>query len=103
MAFVRVGFIVLGIMFAVVRVIPVNFSLFWHNMVTYMAVGAFAIMLIAVPFLFRRLTGGFFGVTVVVAGMLATAAWGVQLLPLPIQTRGPMVCRARNGVLWKAA
>lgn len=73
--FVRVGFIVLGIMLAMVGVIPVNFSLFWHNMVTYVAVCAFAVMLIAVPFLFRRLTGGFFGVTVVVAGMLATAAW----------------------------
>ncbi len=58
-----------------VGIIPVNRSLFWHNMVTYVAVGAFAVLLIVVPFLFRRLTGGFVGVTVVVAAMLATAGW----------------------------
>lgn len=72
---VRVGFIVLGLMLAMVGVIPVNLSLFWHNMVTYAAIGAFGVMLVAVPFLFRRLTGGFIGVTVVVAAMLATAGW----------------------------
>lgn len=72
---VRVGFIVLGVMLGMVGVIPVNLSLFWHNMVTYVAVGAFAVMLIAVPFLFRRLTGGFIGVTVVVAAMMGTAGW----------------------------
>ncbi len=72
---VRTGLIVLGVMLAMVGVIPVNLSLFWHNMVTYVAVGAFAVMLLAVPFLFRRLTGGFVGVTVVVAAMLATAGW----------------------------
>lgn len=73
--FVRIGFIVLGLMLAMVGVVPVNLSLFWHNMVTYVAIGAFGVMLVAVPFLFRRLTGGFFGVTVAVAAMLAAAGW----------------------------
>ena len=73
--FVRVGFIVLGIMLAMVGVIPVNRSLFWHNMVTYVAVGAFVVMLVAVPFLFRRLSGGFVGVTIVVAAMMALGGW----------------------------
>ncbi len=50
-AFVRIGFIVLGVMLAMVGVIPVNRSLFWHNMVTYVAISAFAVMLVAVPFL----------------------------------------------------
>lgn len=73
--FVRTGFIVLGIMLAMVGVIPVNLSMFWHNMVTYAAIGAFAVMLVAVPFLFRRLSGGFVGVTFVVAAMLAVGGW----------------------------
>ncbi|MEO7586428.1 MAG: hypothetical protein ABIS84_00210 [Arachnia sp.] len=73
--FVRVGFIVLGIMLGMVGVIPVNRSLFWHNMVTYVAVGAFAVMLLAVPFLFRRLSGGFVGVTIVVAAMMGLGGW----------------------------
>ncbi len=73
--FVRVGFIVLGIMLGMVGVIPVNESLFWHNMVTYGAIGAFVVMLIAVPFLFRHLSGGFVGVTAVVAAMMALGGW----------------------------
>ncbi len=81
--FVRIGFIVLGIMLGMVGVIPVNRSLFWHNMVTYVAIGAFVVMLIAVPFLFRKLSGGFVGVTIVVAAMMALGGWlnlGVQYL-----------------------
>lgn len=72
---VRVGFIVLGIMFAMVGVIPVNQSLYWHNMVTYAAVLAFVVLLVAIPVLFRRLSGGFVGVTVVVGAMMALGGW----------------------------
>ncbi|MDO5737216.1 MAG: DUF998 domain-containing protein [Propionibacteriaceae bacterium] len=73
--FVRTSFIILGIMLGMVGVIPVNQSLFWHNMVTYVAIGAFVVMLLAVPFLFRRLSGGFVGVTIVVAAMMAVGGW----------------------------
>ena len=44
-------------------------------MVTYGAIGAFVVMLIAVPFLFRHLSGGFVGVTAVVAAMMALGGW----------------------------
>lgn len=73
--FVRIGFFILGIMLGMIGVIPVNQSLYWHNMVTYAAIWAFVVMLLAVPFLFRRLSGGFVGVTVVVAALMGLSGW----------------------------
>ncbi len=73
--FVRVGLIALGALLGMVGVIPVNLSMFWHNMVTYAAIGVFAVLLVAVPILFRRLPGGFLAVTAAVVALIAGVVW----------------------------
>lgn len=70
---VRVGLAVMGGMLGMVGVIPVNRSLFWHNFVTYVAIGAFAVLLVGIPFLFPRLPGGFLVVSAVIAALLVLA------------------------------
>lgn len=52
-----------------------NLSMFWHNMVTYAAIGVFAVLLVAVPILFRRLPGGFLAVTAAVVALIAGVVW----------------------------
>lgn len=74
-AVVRGALIIVGLMLAMVGVIPVNQSLYWHNMVTYAAVWAFVALLVGVPVLFRRLSRAFIGVSVVVAVLMGVEAW----------------------------
>lgn len=72
---VRLALIALGLLLGSVGAIPVNLSLFWHNMVTYGAIGVFVLLLLGVPILFRRLPGGFLAVTLIVVGLIATVVW----------------------------
>lgn len=70
---VRIGLAVMGGMLGMVGVIPVNRSLFWHNFVTYVAIGAFAVLLVGIPLLFPRLPGGFHVVSALIAALLVLA------------------------------
>ena len=72
---VRLALIALGLLLGLVGVIPVNLSMFWHNMVTYGAIGVFVLLLVGVPILFRRLPGGFVAVTLIVVGLMAAVVW----------------------------
>lgn len=70
---VWIGLAVMGGMLGMVGVIPVNRSLFWHNFVTYVAIGAFAVLLVGIPLLFPRLPGGFLVVSALIAALLVLA------------------------------
>lgn len=72
---VRVLLGVMGTFLGLVGVIPVSLSLFWHNMVTYVAIGAFVVLLVGVPLLFPKLPKSNLLVTLVTAGSLGAALW----------------------------
>lgn len=68
--FVRIGFVLVGVMLALVGLIPVNLHFTAHNSVAYGMVAVFAALLIAVPLLFRRLSPAFNTATVFIAAAL---------------------------------
>ena len=69
--FMRAALVALGLLLGMVGMIPVNLSMFWHNMVTYGAIGVFAVLLVSVPILFKKMPGGFIAVTLIVVALLA--------------------------------
>lgn len=73
--FIRTSMVALGLLLGMVGVIPVNLSMFWHNMVTYGAIGVFVLLLVGVPILFRRLPGGFLAVTLLVVALVGACAY----------------------------
>lgn len=78
---VRLGVAIMGAMLGMVGVIPVHVSLFWHNFVTYVAIGAFVVLLVGVPILFPSLSRGFIVVTVVIAAALAATIVMHNVIP----------------------
>src|SRR5690606_37625342 len=73
--FVRIALVVLGLLLAGVGMVPVNVSLFWHNQLTDALIAVFAIALVAVPSLFRRISSGFFAVTAAIIALSAGALY----------------------------
>ncbi|TRY17420.1 hypothetical protein FOJ82_12865 [Tessaracoccus rhinocerotis] len=69
---IRLSLIAMGLCLAGIGSFPVTFSRFGHNFFTYSLMYVFAATLVAVPILFRRLPGGFIGVTVVTIVLTVT-------------------------------
>ena len=67
---VRFGFVLLGIMLALVGLIPVNVNFTAHNSVAYGMVGVFAALLISTPLLFPGLSPAFNLASVFIAALL---------------------------------
>ncbi|GAB3814464.1 hypothetical protein GCM10028820_10460 [Tessaracoccus terricola] len=62
---IRLSLFAMGVCLAGIGSFPVSFSRFGHNFFTYTLMYIFAVTLVAVPILFRKLPGGFIGVTAV--------------------------------------
>jgi hypothetical protein len=67
---VRVGFVLLGIMLALVGLVPVNVNFTAHNTIAYGLVGVFAGLLVAIPLLFPQLSQAFNLATIFIAVLL---------------------------------
>jgi len=62
----------LGVMLALVGLIPVNLNFTAHNTVAYGMVGVFAALLVAIPVLFRELSPAFNLASIFIAALLFT-------------------------------
>lgn len=67
---VRIGFMLLGLMLALVGLIPVNVNFTAHNSVAYGMVGVFAALLVSIPLLFPDLFPAFNLASVFIAALL---------------------------------
>lgn len=67
---IRFGFVLLGIMLALVGLIPVNVNFTAHNSVAYGMVAVFAALLVAIPLLFRELSAAFNLASIFIAALL---------------------------------
>ena len=71
-AAVRASMLSFGVLVALVALIPVNVNKDWHDTAAQSLVMVFAIALVSFPIMFRRMTGSFQAVTLVIAALLVT-------------------------------
>lgn len=67
---VRVALLTLGVLVAVVALVPVDVNKEWHDTAAQSLVLVFAAALVSFPIMFRRMSGSFQVVTLAVAGLL---------------------------------
>lgn len=68
---IRIGFIAMGVLLALLAFLPVDRFFISHNVTAYSLVGVFIVMIVAIPFLFPTLSKAFSVVCAVTVGLLA--------------------------------